>query len=591
MARRNTEKPLDVAAMFQLGWMLFRPRLTLEDARNIREEGFDPSVAGPPPRSERPVPISAGLNDVVTYVFENYIGPLYVHPLASVLAAVEDELGSKLFVRPTRLLSGGIEAVSKFFLLRASRYATDPSPIAFYGTLYRMPDDRECRDDRYLIHRFVLAHEAMHHYLHIWPWLQSIAGDSKLIDNVRQEYRAFVDDVAVPCFGPAPDKAECEADLGALLTVLTKGYRTFRPRRKDEMKEVYGGFGMQLDVDQLLDRVATHTDRVRRPQSLADIVRHPVHRDKTWPDSAATDTVLQRLWRQSRLLSNLARSHPYAWVCRAIEDKFLPGKGEIRASVNVQIRILPTETAQPFLVIERLELASAFDEVNERLKSNPPHLVRFAVYYPDDWDIIHDPRNRIRLFQLLGTIEQVERRSQLTLDRPIKKGLTSYTDDERREALVFAIALDALIGDIDKVQRFTIGHANTMSGGIAHDLLVKPAWGDRVLSLLQESEEELSIAAPSTGVMDEDCEERLRHARREMNADKEWFLANIQMLRGQYESGYVAIHKQRVVDHSVSHRSLRTSLRKKFGVASLYVGDLSTSGDEEKYDLIGIRER
>lgn len=584
-------EPLGAREMFVRGWLLYRPRHAQHEVSAIQEEGYDPSMtlAGPLPERQLERPQNKQFRAVLRYVYTNVFRSLHAHPLASMLSAVEDRLHTKIFMRPTRLLGDDIHAVSKFFPLQALQTTSDPTPIAFYGALFRLPAPEECRDFRLLEHRLNLAHEIAHHYLHLAPWLRAVCGNAGELRDLFSDYDRALSEGRLPDTTASATLLEAEADVLAALTLLDNGYVRMSERTAAELVELKNNYDLSIDTQEFVDLVRGFHAGVVRPSSIKTV--RPAEATRPARSIGLSTISPQRLSDLSRIAKNLSeecRERPYAWICRAIEDRFLPRKGERRRACNVQVKLTPDSIEQSYCLVERIDLQSAFAGVNQYLLQNPPHLITYKIHFPYEWNVVKNPNHRSEIFSWLGLIDCVERK------QPPKRGaiahrrfLVDYTADQLRLASYFAASLDALVAHPTRREAYGAAQSRALLDLIG---LGTAEWRSLLKSQRLPQTKYLSTLDPSPHVM-EDAERRKTGAIERLEKDETWFRQQHESLRKQFGCGCLAVYENSVIMHRRNEGDLVHAVRAKYGNISIYVGALGdvprTDPDEQVF--VGLR--
>ena len=399
-------------------------------------------------------PRANDLEGICDYVFSTIVYPIYAHPLPDILTVIEDRLDSKLFARP-QPLPAGIGAATKFFPMLPLLFPRVAGPRAFYAILHHLLPDAEARTSRSLSHRLVVAHEALHHHLHLPNAFASLPQTREAYEDLSERYKAFLNGKVEEYFGPDPTVAEAEAEACALLLLLGRGYTQIRNRTSSEIHERYAPWVASENLKLFVDRVSERIANNPRPPLLADItlpssLKHAPKRAL----NLSTDR-LEQLDSTAASIVAMGRKHPHAWICRMLEDRFL----EIRHRKNVLVRCFPETVPEPYCVIERQNLHSIFTDVNER----NPHLIRYCIHYPDSWDLGDNPEDRVRFYQWFGLLDLRERKHPPTASMiGVTKYLTDYESIDRERSLNFALALDALVGARQASAPYSLGHVRGM---------------------------------------------------------------------------------------------------------------------------------
>lgn len=498
-------------------WMM-KDRLELIRAHNkdLEEEGFDPVVCHSTREIGEHWPKDDSLLSIARYVYTALLGPSYARPSDAVLTALEDSYlnGSKLFVRPTDWLPGGIFTAPKVFPFEQITLPADqrpPGPVAFHAILYeRLPPD-EAHDIRMLRHRFVVLRDILNQVLTIEPMLRNSVLDEPVFLGWHNHYRQLVslkpipNSRAVHNFHVNDDSARdgnnlrshFEASLLALLLLVGEGYAPIMPRSEREVEERYADHILSVKDRQALGKYVGQCFREEwRAPTVRDI-RIDARSPTTTSDSStrARGSLADlngldclRLCQTASDLVEQSQRYAYPAILRAIEDGFL----ERQYVCNVQIRSAPDNkaNAEGMLTVTRLEFEALSTPARKTLERNPPHLIRYHISYPPQWDLEGSCNDRLKFFKWLGLIDLVERRHPPEFGDagPTIKNLYEYDPAERKRANSYAIALDALAGDPRESECLTLAQVErilTDEDDLWHQVMALPYIQQTLLDSMQ----------------------------------------------------------------------------------------------------------
>ena len=430
-----------------------------------------------------PLPGSGEPSSIADYVSKSILRPLFGRPFPSIIGALEGNqfLNSKLFVRDSGWLPAAVSAIAKIFGTK------EEAPRALYAILYESLIPEQAGSDVQLRNDLQVVGAACQLLLDVAPHVQEAKPTRASMLAWHNQYLSatggdLLDDAA-PAIQYDEDKAalsELNATVLAFMCILKTGHQHFCASAPTTVPAWHNRAGLDAEFEATLSRCVKEN---RLPQPLKDF---PFPSPDFRPDEKAPLPTGMAAWRLRKIADDLVRAgqeQPFAWLSRAIEDRFL----NMTPMRNVRITYWPdAHNEDGYLIIHRSELHSVANESELKLRY-PPHLISIELHYPCSWDVSQNPEHRFKLCKWLALIDLVERKrieQTENKDNDIVRSLDDgYDPPDLLEADAYALSLDIMTGSIVH-DRFTLPQTMAMLGGSCvswAELMAIREWREAIL--------------------------------------------------------------------------------------------------------------
>lgn len=413
-------------------------------AREVYEEVIDPIRGRAFVQPEQALRLSPP--QVVSYVFRTVLYPLHAQPLTAELHAIQEMTGTKLFSRMTLANLGPVGLAMKAFGFEIEDDSTTIADSlgvmqregAFFAILHQgtsthlnlaaRGDQTFATTDKsaMLMQRYKLAHAGCAFLLSQLREPDRLNSQFPTSETQRKKAESeYVD--WVQARRPAPSSSEWISEsswnegklLAAYLCVLT-GFRRFSRLTDDErteLRRIATDLGQRAAWQTIEEASDTAARFVPRPRSLSSDLGSEVGEgfgaeSEVPPVSADRRRELLEL---AEGIVERARRNPLAWICRAIEDRFVDqyyhDTSDGRALVNAVVRVVATDRklSEPVLRVSRLELRAKLGITSNGDVNKKSHIVYYDVLCPAEYDLQHNRRHRVSVLAILARIDLFER--------------------------------------------------------------------------------------------------------------------------------------------------------------------------------------